>query len=122
MKEETVSLQDLKEDHLANLLLGVPEVQDSRCGVKAECCLLLEAPQRQSVQDVLLALEQLQAPQVCLRPRADRCTRAFPRDDLTSLGTFPKELEGLVTKSTSRNLSQTNPSKTVHKVGGHSQA
>ena len=59
MEEEHASLHDFTEDHPANPLLDVPEVQDSCCSVHAECCSLLEVLRRQSVQGVLLALEQL---------------------------------------------------------------
>ena len=67
VQEEHAPLQELLQDSSLNALVDVPQVQDSSCGGRAQDSLL-KVPDSKPVEQVLLALQQLEELQVCVWP------------------------------------------------------
>ena len=90
--QELTSPQDLLQDPPENPTLDVSQAQDGSPGVSIQISLL-KVLRRKPVKDTLLASQELQEPQVCLRPPIYDCTGTLSEDILASLGAFPEEAQ-----------------------------
>ena len=111
-------MDELAEDSPPNPLIDVPEVRDGPPRLRGQIPSLLEVPDRQLVQDVLLALEEAQELEVRLRSVADDGRGASP-EDLPALGAaIWEEPEAPIFSALCGNFPEPAPGDAIHKVGG----
>ena len=88
--EEEGVLEELAQDSSSDPLFEVPKICHGSTGLRPKLPLL-EVLDGQSVQQVLLALQELQEVEVRLGPSRDDAARSSPEELLALSGPLPEE-------------------------------